>query len=290
MVAAMLFSVGIFLLTGILSLAWRMPVEEVLALGEKGTGNDLRPIWLMHGLSIVLQLFVFGGAAMVMARLAGPAIAGLPVKRIPVASWGLAVLWVFVSVALIDATSFDAESFQLPSFLEGFERWAESTEAQIADQIGDIFKGGLFLTLISIAVLPAICEELFFRGFMQSVLTRWLGGHAGAIVQGILFSLFHGQVYGFIPRVIMGVAFGYMRKYTGSLMPGMVAHFVNNAVGVLALYYVQQGKLDEGYTEPTEGWPWMLAVGSAALSVLTLWQMKRLTIPVVPVMPNPEQL
>ena len=85
--------------------------------------------------------------------------------------------------------------------------------------------------------LPAIFEELAFRGVLQPLLIR-ATGHAfwGIVLASIIFSAIHFQFYGFLPRVLLGALFGWLAYRSGSLLPGMLAHFVNNALAAVTLW------------------------------------------------------
>jgi membrane protease YdiL (CAAX protease family) len=91
--------------------------------------------------------------------------------------------------------------------------------------------------LVVLALLPAVAEELFFRGILQRIfiqMTRrpWIG----IIITSIVFSALHGQFLGFIPRMVLGMVLGALYWYSGSLYPGMLAHFLNNAVQIVLVY------------------------------------------------------
>ena len=89
--------------------------------------------------------------------------------------------------------------------------------------------------IIVIAVTPAICEEIFFRGYVQRTMERRIGGRS-VIIVGVLFGLFHLQPLSLISLSILGLVFGYFFYRSASLIPSMAAHFVNNALAVASLY------------------------------------------------------
>ncbi|MDA3818936.1 MAG: CPBP family intramembrane metalloprotease [Candidatus Delongbacteria bacterium] len=96
---------------------------------------------------------------------------------------------------------------------------------------------GLVVNLIVIAVLPALGEEILFRGIIQRTLREWLKNpHAAIIVTGFLFSFVHFQFFGFIPRMFLGIIFGYLLYWTGKLWIPILAHFVNNALATMWYY------------------------------------------------------
>lgn len=95
-----------------------------------------------------------------------------------------------------------------------------------------------FLALLILAFLPAVFEELLFRGVLQNYLTRWWRSPWTAIIiTSIIFSAIHASIFLFISRVILGVVLGLMFHYSRNIWPGIVAHFINNALVVSALFF-----------------------------------------------------
>ncbi len=88
---------------------------------------------------------------------------------------------------------------------------------------------GFVLTLLLVAVSPAVCEEALFRGpILRGLLSRF--SPLGAVLlTGILFGLFHGDVWRFVPSALLGVGLSAIALASDSIVPAMVAHFVNNA-------------------------------------------------------------
>ena len=113
----------------------------------------------------------------------------------------------------------------------------ESTEAALEKMLNTDTFGGLLLNLLIIALIPAIGEELTFRGVLQQSLTRKMNPHLAIILSAAIFSFIHFQFYGFLPRMFLGMLLGYMFYISGSLWPSILMHFVNNGT-VVVLYYL----------------------------------------------------
>ena len=97
----------------------------------------------------------------------------------------------------------------------------------------------LLYTLIVIAVVPAIGEELLFRGYMQKKISKWLKNPQIAIViTAFLFSAIHLEAEGIIPRFALGILLGYLYYWSGNLWIPILAHFVNNAQVVIFSYHL----------------------------------------------------
>lgn len=93
---------------------------------------------------------------------------------------------------------------------------------------------GWGLIILLVCVQPAVIEELAFRGVMLSALRRVLDSRDAIVVSALLFMVIHLTVLSFPHLFIIGLALGYLRVKTGSLYPGMLAHFVHNLLVVLA--------------------------------------------------------
>ena len=101
------------------------------------------------------------------------------------------------------------------------------------------------ISLFVLALLPAIFEEMFFRGGLQQILIKWTR-HAfwGILITSICFSAFHASYYGFLPRLFLGMMLGYLFFYGKNLWLNIFAHFLNNAIAVTQMYLLsRQGKL-----------------------------------------------
>ncbi|HEX7014671.1 MAG TPA: CPBP family intramembrane glutamic endopeptidase [Cyclobacteriaceae bacterium] len=164
--------------------------------------------------------------------------------------------------------------WRFPSFLRGFEEWARANEQQRAEitNFMTTFSSpvDLVIALFVIAIIPAIGEEFVFRGLFQNELKNLTGNvHAAVWLAAFLFSAFHIQFFGFVPRLFLGVLFGYLYVWSGSLLVPIFAHFVNNALAVLSLYFYQTGTTDISLESPEAApWPIVLAGGLATAFLL----------------------
>ncbi len=99
----------------------------------------------------------------------------------------------------------------------------------------------LLVNILVIAIIPALGEELFFRGALQSIFRTRAGGVAGIWWAAIIFSAIHFQFYGFFPRMLMGAFFGYLVVWSGNLWLAILAHFTNNVVAIIFYYLKNNG-------------------------------------------------
>ena len=96
------------------------------------------------------------------------------------------------------------------------------------------------LSMIMLAILPAMFEEIIFRGGLQNLLSRWWKMPIFSIlVTAIIFSLVHGSYFGFLSRAVLGFVLGWMYYRTGNIWLNIIAHAANNAIAVTAIYVMR---------------------------------------------------
>lgn len=141
------------------------------------------------------------------------------------------------------------ESMNLPDFLHGIEHWMREKEESAKGITENFMKMNGFsdylVNLLVIGLAPAIGEELIFRGVLQKQIGMRTGNHhIGIWAAAFLFSAIHIQFYGFMPRMMLGVLFGYLFVWSGSLWIPILGHLVNNGGAVTVQYF-----LGEKFTE-----------------------------------------
>lgn len=151
------------------------------------------------------------------------------------------LLSILVLIASMPLTNWLIElnlKMHLPAFLSGLEEKMRMMEDSASDLTEIFFNdksfGGLVLNLFMIALIPAIGEELVFRGILFRIFKKWIKNiHVTVFVAAILFSAMHLQFYGFLPRLVLGILFGYLFVITRSLWVPIIVHFINNGAAVL---------------------------------------------------------
>ena len=95
--------------------------------------------------------------------------------------------------------------------------------------------GGWFELVLQMSVATAIAEELAFRGALLTIFRRYtkLNKHVIAILIGFIFSAIHMEIYGLIPRWLLGTLFVYLVYHSGSIWPSVLAHALNNLYALL---------------------------------------------------------
>jgi membrane protease YdiL (CAAX protease family) len=252
-------------------------MQEVLAAGQTGS-LDRSAVLAMNNAN---QLLAFLGASIAFAGLVGSRFLGRFFLGVPSLGMGLLAVLVALGMSpLLDLTYRLNEWALVPG--SDFHTWAGSLEDQAKVMTQSLLSfettSDVWPVLLSVALLPAVCEEFLFRGTLQPLLVRATGNlHFGIWVSAALFSAIHLQFFGFVPRMLLGAAFGYLVAYSGSLWPAVLGHFVNNAGVVVAAWWMGSEWLNEGLEpQPLASWElgdWVHTV--VALSVLG-WAMARM--------------
>ena len=132
------------------------------------------------------------------------------------------------------------KQMELPAFMAPIEEWMRAQET-LAEQLTTILLSSdsvwvILANLIVIAVTAGITEEFLFRGALQRVIGKWTSNpHTIIWIAAILFSAFHLQFYGFLPRMILGACFGYLLYWSKSIWISVFSHFVNNASAAIGM-------------------------------------------------------
>jgi membrane protease YdiL (CAAX protease family) len=167
-------------------------------------------------------------------------------------------LVVILTFCLFPVTSFTGQinsAMHLPDWLSGVEQWMADKEDK-ADHVIDLLVESntfpiMIMNLLTIALMPAIAEELIFRGVFQKIFTNlFRSGHFAVWFTAFLFSAIHLQFFGFIPRFILGLVFGYLFLWSGTLWLPVISHFVNNAFPVILSYFQGIEKLNAPANTP----------------------------------------
>ncbi len=140
------------------------------------------------------------------------------------------------------------ENLQLPDFMKGIEAWMIAKEAEAA-RLTEAFLdtasfGGLAVNFFMIGILAAIGEELLFRAVLIRLLVDWTKNkHLAVIISSVVFSAFHLQFYGFVPRFVLGLLFGYLFLWSGTVWLPIAAHLLNNGSAVIISFLAKRGFL-----------------------------------------------
>lgn len=246
-------------------------VATVVLLLTSGVGveaimNDLATVigaqigTLLTGNAIGL----FGGMGvltLLLVRLHTPHIWSFVRLRKPDArSLGLAIGGLVVLLPLIQWVGHLNEWMPMPKFL----REMESLQMELLD---DVLLGemNLLVSLLLVAVTPALCEEIFFRGYVQRNLERAAGVGVAILSTGVLFGLLHLRPSQLLPLTLLGVYLAYLTWRTGSLWVPIAVHFFNNAFAIITAAIIgRRENFDMAALEAIDI-PWYIIVGCGIL-------------------------
>ncbi|HOH95721.1 MAG TPA: CPBP family intramembrane metalloprotease [Candidatus Enterocola sp.] len=227
----------------------------IILLIAKLSGTDLNVIatdksW-MEQVQLFTSISVFILGAVVCASLLDkhPFSYISANKSVKIPIYILAIFCLFFSVPLINFTTEINSQIHLPDALKELEDYLRSMEEASQNMTklflsGNGFKDYLF-TIFLMALIPAVGEEFFFRGILQSYLKSLTNNnHAAIWLTAFIFSLIHFQFLGFIPRMLLGALLGYLLVWTGSIWVPIVAHFTNNALAVTGYWLLQHKYID----------------------------------------------
>ncbi|MCM1083364.1 MAG: ABC transporter permease subunit [Clostridium sp.] len=117
-----------------------------------------------------------------------------------------------------------------------FKTSAVDAAETMNDIIGDRFLPVLFI----VALAPAICEELMFRGYVLGSMTAKYKTGSAIIVSAVVFGLYHMSASKFLTTTMLGALLCYIAVQSGSILPGMLMHFINNAISCITMFYPEQ--------------------------------------------------
>jgi uncharacterized protein len=193
------------------------------------------------------------------------------------------ILVIILSLCAFPVTSFAGQinsGMEFPDWLSNIEQWMKNKE-EYADHLLDLIMTpetfmGMWLNLLIIAALPAVGEELIFRGVLQKILHNLLrSGHFSVWITSFLFSAIHFQFYGFLPRFILGMIFGYLFLWTRNLWFPVIAHFINNALPTVGAYLKGWEKINEStYVSPGGQILGMIVSLTIGVIILTYFRMR----------------
>ena len=285
--AILVLLIAVFLLlTMVIGIVAAIPffgLNAVMDLTLMENLNDLRSVQLLKYFQVINQFGVFILPALAYAWLVNRKPAGYLNLHgtISMHHLLLSLLLILVSIPAINRLVVWNEQMQLPDFLEGVESWMRQSEDQ-TKMLTDAFLNvkslsGLFGNLLIIALLAAVGEELLFRGVVLKMLNESLHNvHLAVLISAVLFSSLHMQFYGFLPRTVLGILFGYVFVWSVNLWIPILLHFIFNGISVVAAYLYNLGMIDTDVDSLGETPNDLIVAGSLLLSVLLLFVMYRM--------------
>lgn len=239
----------------------------------------------------LVQLFAHLGTYLLPALLIsqvrwGEAGRGLLLNRTPSAvSVVGAIVLLAVFYPFMSWTIWLNQQMALPESWLPIEEWMrgqeDSAKAITRAMLEVSDPGSFLLNILVIAIVPAIGEELFFRGAMQRIFGEWTNGkmHVAVFLAAFIFSFIHFQFYGFLPRFLLGVLLGYLFLWSGSVWVPIIGHFMINFTAVLFSYLATRGVVETEVNDMEMYPTWLVLLSAVATVAVLVWLYRTLRKP-----------
>lgn len=270
----------LFIAYGVSALMYGLDTTQGVLLGSINSKEEISVLKILQFVN-QLSIFVLPVLALMwFIRKDNPNF--ICFRKVPDISQFFAVILLFVASIPVIQYSLQLNSqMHLPESMQAIQDWMKYKENIAANLTNKFMEttefSSYFVNLLVMAIMPAIGEELIFRG----LLTRWIGKitkniHVNILITSFIFSAFHIQFFGFIPRFLLGMILGYTYYFTQSIWPSILLHFINNAVTVSIYFYVFRSKLgvkpeDVGTVDNL----YLVIVSTAAVIGILAWMKKQ---------------
>ncbi len=257
-------------------------ISAVMLMGSGDSSEvdmilSIDPMFLLiiQGLT---SIFIFVGIPSLFIRVV---LKISVLEFIPKISWMSVSLTFLISICFIVVISAVGEwNMNLDFGDTDFAKWAKISEAKrkaLTEYLTEFTSTGHFLlALFVVAIVPGIGEELLFRGLIQNNLSIAIKNHHISIwLTGFIFAAIHLQFFGFAPRMLLGVLFGYLYCWSGKLSIAMLAHTINNGLAIIVLFLAQRGAINISPEEMEKAAPLPVVMIFGALGLYLLVVFKR---------------
>jgi len=250
-----------------LILIWHaVPLSELVA--------DMPVVLETHAADLIVantvgQVFGLLVPSILFARLHSSAWPGmLRVRRAPVVFTIVSVVALLALIPLVQALGAWADSWPWPESIRHFEQGQMDLIERILLQ-----DFPLVFSISMLALTPAICEEFLFRGYVQRQAERSLGALHGVLFSGIVFGLYHLRLTQALALSVLGIYLAWITWRSGSILPAILVHLVNNALAAVLGKLSAVGDLEVDLE--TFQVPWPIVAGGVAVFALLVIVMNR---------------
>lgn len=245
------------------SLVLMMVIGLIIAIPFFGTGilesfsqqvdyTDSRTVQFLKYFQVINQIGVFILPVIGYAFLESRKVTGyLQINTKPRGSLlFISFLMILTSIPSVNWMIGINEKMHLPEFMQPIENWMQESEDNLGELTDAFLKtdsySGLIVNMIIIALLAAVGEEFLFRGVILRIFQDWSkNSHIAVLISSAIFSAFHMQFFGFLPRLFLGILLGYSFISTGSLWTPIILHFIFNGISVTGAFLYERGLISE---------------------------------------------
>lgn len=253
---------SLFLVLGLLDSFLSLAITPKLSGGagylELANSMDLSNsdhVFALKILQLISQLFLFIIPGFLFGYLSYPNLKkylGFQVRP-KTWHWVLGIALMLASIPFINLL----EYFNKMIPLSGAMAEAEETASKMVEAFLKNNQGGWGLNILIFVILPAIGEELFFRAGLQNILiSNWFRKKPliAILITACIFSLIHGQMAGFVPRLYAGIILGLAYYYSKSIWIPICMHALNNGLSIWTFSLHEKGVYDESILQQS---PWV---------------------------------
>ncbi|MGZ3865684.1 MAG: CPBP family intramembrane glutamic endopeptidase [Bacteroidia bacterium] len=236
--------IGLWVVLGYLTLCFVLIILENNQPVSMPTGKEIN---FLKTAQVIMSTLLFIIPAAVFCRYLRPErSAFLNLNTVPHVYYfitaGAAIFFALPAVAGFEEWN---QAIHLPSSFSSLETWMRNKENDAAKITMIFFQDkstmGLVVNLLVMGLIAALSEELFFRGVLQQMFIKnKLNVHVAIVLTAVLFSAFHLQFFGFLPRLFLGIVLGYLYHITQNLWVSITAHFINNSFAVVAAHFFDE--------------------------------------------------
>jgi membrane protease YdiL (CAAX protease family) len=268
------------------------PVTLMIVLATKGISisellSDMDRILQQEAKALLIantvgQVFGIGLVAVLFARWhSSRPLAFLRVRRSDVRAILLSAVGILALIPISQYLGAINESIPLPEWLSQMEQaQMELIEKALLQEAGIVFN------LIVLALTPAVCEELLFRGYVQRQAERSMGFAGGILLSGLLFGAYHLRISHIVPLTVVGLYLAYVAWQFRSLWPAIVGHFLFNGAAVVMGAWAAESGANVDDIDNFQV-PWYLFVAGLVLMGIVIAAM-RLVEPAEPELRKPD--
>lgn len=207
------------------------------------------------------QFFGIALVAYLFARLhSSRPWAYMRVRRSDATAMALAVVGIIGLIPLTQWLGAINEMIPLPEWLEHLEQ----AQTELIEQ-ALMGREGILFNLFVLALTPALCEELLFRGYVQRQAERSIGYTGGILFSGIVFGLYHLRISHVVPLTLVGLYLGYVAWQFRSIWPAVLGHLVFNGFAVVAGAFSRESTGANVDEVEITGVPWYLLLGGLVI-------------------------
>ncbi len=177
--------------------------------------------------------------------------------------WIWAIILPLTCIPLIDWLNLWNNSLSFPQE-EIWRQMQQSSSQSVAKLLSTTSLTGLLGSILVFALVPAVFEELFFRGVLQRICTDWFRNAIwGIVISSVIFSFVHFEIFSFVPRFLLSCMMGLLFAISKSLWVNIAYHFVNNLANCLFHYLAAKNIIPQADSSIWSQQIWLLALSTA---------------------------